>query len=82
MLVLTRKQGEELVIDGKIRVSVVNCGKGRVRLGVDAPSNVNIRRGELEENWVPNCSQKRSTSNQHQVNPTGSATHNPSAKPR
>lgn len=55
MLVLTRKQGESLYIDGTIKV-VVHAIKGnQVRIGVDAPPNVKIYREEiylqiLEEN--------------------------------
>ena len=44
MLVLTRKVGEELIINGDIRVSVVRVCGNRVRLGIQAPSDVCIRR--------------------------------------
>jgi carbon storage regulator len=44
MLVLTRKVGEELVIDGEIRVSVVRIQGNRVRIGIQAPADVIIRR--------------------------------------
>ena len=43
MLVLTRKLGERLVI-GEVVVQVV--GGGRVRIGVQAPRGVPIRREE------------------------------------
>lgn len=48
MLVLTRKVGEELVIDGDIRITITEIQNGRVRVGVTAPKNVHILRGELE----------------------------------
>ncbi len=44
MLVLTRKVGEELIIDGEIRVSIVRVRGNRVRLGIQAPLDVSIRR--------------------------------------
>lgn len=48
MLVLTRKIGEEIVInDGEIRISVVQIRGNRVRLAIDAPQSVLIRRQEL-----------------------------------
>ncbi len=47
MLVLTRKLNETIVIDGNIRVQVLEVRGGRVRLGIEAPAEVNIRRGEL-----------------------------------
>ncbi len=47
MLVLTRKVGEKLVIGDTIVVSVVEVGRGSVRLGVEAPQNVSIFRFEV-----------------------------------
>ena len=44
MLVLSRKVGEEIVIDGEIRVSIVRVRGNRVRLGIQAPADVSIRR--------------------------------------
>ena len=49
MLVLTRKVGELIVIGGNIRVSVTAIEKGRVRIGIEAPRDVNIVREELLE---------------------------------
>jgi carbon storage regulator len=49
MLVLTRKEGENLVINGDVIVTVVSCGNGRVRLGVKAPQHVSVDRGEIHE---------------------------------
>jgi len=47
MLVLTRKQNEKIRIGDSIVITVVRMkGKG-VRLGIEAPSDVNILRGEL-----------------------------------
>ena len=47
MLVLTRKQGEHIEIDGCIEVTVLSVEGRRVRLGIQAPAEVAIRRGEL-----------------------------------
>lgn len=47
MLVLTRKRGEEILIDNRIVVSVIAVQGNRVRLGIRAPSDVSVRRGEL-----------------------------------
>ncbi len=47
MLVLTRKCGEEILIDGTVRISVVQCKNGRVRLGIDAPRDVKVVRSEI-----------------------------------
>lgn len=47
MLVLSRKEGEELVIDGGIRVKIVRSRGNRVVIGVEAPMEVSIQRAEL-----------------------------------
>jgi len=49
MLVLSRKSGEQVVIDGGIVVTVTEVIGGRVKLGIDAPKHVVIMRGELVE---------------------------------
>jgi carbon storage regulator len=47
MLVLSRKPGEEVVIGGNIRLTVLACRGNQVRLGITAPSDVSIQREEL-----------------------------------
>jgi carbon storage regulator len=49
MLVLGRKPGEYIVIDGKIIVKVVKSEKGDLRLAIEAPKNIEILRGEVYE---------------------------------
>ena len=49
MLVLTRSIGEEIVIDGKIRVMVVEVKGDKVRLGTSAPPSVTVDRSEVHE---------------------------------
>ena len=49
MLVLSRKVGEQLVIDGNITVEVVRIRGNRITLGIVAPSDVKILRGELNQ---------------------------------
>jgi len=47
MLVLSRKVGEKLVIGDNITVVVSRVAGNRVTLGIEAPSDVRIVRGEL-----------------------------------
>jgi carbon storage regulator len=47
MLVLSRKQGEQVVIAGDIRLTVVAVRGKQVRLGITAPPDVPIQREEL-----------------------------------
>ncbi len=47
MLVLTRKAGESIVIDGNITLTVVQIAPGRVKIGIQAPKDVSIDRSEV-----------------------------------
>ena len=49
MLVLTRKVGERIQIGNDITVVVTKTAGNRVTLGIEAPKNIRIVRGELEE---------------------------------
>lgn len=49
MLVLTRRPGEQIVIAGNIKLTVVSIGPGRVKIGIEAPSDVRIDRQEIFE---------------------------------
>ncbi len=56
MLVLTRKLMERLFIGDDICVTVVRLEGGQVRLGIDAPRDVSVVRGELvPERPAPRC---------------------------
>ena len=48
MLVLSRAPGQSVVLDGRIVVTVLPSRPGVVRLGIEAPDGVHVRRGELE----------------------------------
>ena len=47
MLVLTRKTGQEIIIDGDIRVTVVALTDGRVKIGISAPPHIKVDRAEV-----------------------------------
>ena len=47
MLVLTRKLGESIAIDDRIRITVVALKGNQVKLGIDAPSDTKIYREEI-----------------------------------
>ncbi|MBX3439664.1 MAG: carbon storage regulator [Planctomycetaceae bacterium] len=47
MLVLSRKPGERIMIGDEIAITIVRIGPNAVRLGIDAPRDMNIVREEL-----------------------------------
>lgn len=49
MLVLSRKQDEEIVINGDIVIKVVDIRGDKVRLGITAPVEVPVYRREVAE---------------------------------
>jgi carbon storage regulator len=48
MLVLSRKQGEQIRIGDNIVITVQRLSGNRVSLGIEAPADCKIMRGELE----------------------------------
>lgn len=47
MLVVTRKQGESIVVGDGIEIHVVSVGRTGVRIGVTAPRDVPVHRREV-----------------------------------
>jgi carbon storage regulator len=48
VLVLSRRVGEQLIIgDGQITITVLAVSGGTVRLGIEAPRDVAVNRGEI-----------------------------------
>ena len=48
MLVLTRKIDEQIVIGDNIKITVIKVRNNQVRIGISAPRDVRVLRGELE----------------------------------
>jgi carbon storage regulator len=53
MLVLSRRQSQRIQLGESIVVTVVRVNGDRVRLGIQAPANVRVLRGELEPRNPP-----------------------------
>lgn len=52
MLILTRKIDEEIIIDSDIKIKVISISENNIKLGITAPPNVEILRGEIYERVV------------------------------
>ena len=49
MLVLTRKTGQSLYIDNNIVITITRIEGNRVKVGIEAPMECSIVRGELKQ---------------------------------
>lgn len=48
MLVLSRKEQERILIGDSIEIVICHISPGQVRIGIEAPLDISIVRGELE----------------------------------
>ncbi len=47
MLVISRRPGEKIFLGREIQITILEIKEGNVRLGIEAPPEVKILRGEL-----------------------------------
>jgi carbon storage regulator len=47
VLILNRRQGEAIIIEGGIRIVVLSSDRRGARIGIEAPTSINIQREEL-----------------------------------
>lgn len=46
MLVVARKEGESLMVGDEIVITIVETRPGSVRVGIDAPSTIGVKRSQ------------------------------------
>ncbi|MCT4509060.1 MAG: carbon storage regulator CsrA [Tepidibacter sp.] len=49
MLILGRKMDESIIINENIEIKVIGISEGKVKIGIDAPKEVEILRKEVKE---------------------------------
>lgn len=49
MLILSRKLNEEIVINSDVKIKIISITENQVKLGIEAPGDVKILRGEIYE---------------------------------
>ena len=59
MLVLSRKRGEKIRISNTITITVVEVKGDKVRIGIDAPENIEVHREEIYDKVVKARSAKK-----------------------
>lgn len=47
MLVVSRKQGESIIIGENIELKILEISEGSVRIGIEAPKSIRVLRKEL-----------------------------------
>jgi len=69
MLVLSRKESEKIMLGDSIVLTIVRVTGDRVRLGIEAPSDMLILRKELDpsDHVQPRVSNKQPDSDQKKV---------------
>ncbi len=72
MLVLSRKVGEQIVIDEQVVITIVEIRGDKVRLGVEAPMEKPVHRGEVYD-----AIRRSEESDQQAANPSGSEEDSP-----
>jgi carbon storage regulator len=49
MLIISRKQGESVIINDEIEITILDIHRDKIRIGIEAPKSVKILRKELFE---------------------------------
>ncbi len=47
MLILSRRRGESIVIGDNIEVTIIDIGRGNVRIGVTSPVQIPVHKREI-----------------------------------
>lgn len=53
MLVLSRKAGGKIFVGENITITVVEVVRGKVRIGIEAPSTIRIMRDDAQKDYMP-----------------------------
>lgn len=64
MLVLSRKPGERIFIGDQVAVTIVRIGPNTVKLGIEAPREMNIVREELCAGSLPLAQSSQAATNE------------------
>ncbi len=67
MLVLTRKNGEEIIIgQGLVSFKILDATKGQVKIGISAASSISIHRKEILDKIAPGLNKNLISNKEYQ----------------
>ena len=52
-MVLSRKPGTQVLVDGKVRITILEIRGGQVKIGIEAPASVRVVRDEARGASTP-----------------------------
>jgi carbon storage regulator len=55
MMVMRRREGEKILIGDNIVIHITHIGRNRVKVGIEAPRNINVVAEEVERVRVENA---------------------------
>lgn len=61
MLVLSRKRDEQIIVGDNIKIKVLQIRGNTVRIGIEAPGEVSVMRGELVKQEAPRTDEQSLT---------------------
>ena len=62
MLILTRKKDESIIINGNIEIQIIAIEDGKVKIGINAPKDVEIHRSEVFDKILASNKEAANTS--------------------
>lgn len=70
MLILTRKVNEEIILNSNIRVKIISIADNQIKIGIEAPNDIEIFRGELYEKVKQTAIEASKLSNEKTIDVT------------
>jgi len=80
MLILSRKSGESIVIDGRIKLTIIRVEGEAVKVGIEAPAEVPVHRQEVYDEIQRSNQQAITRTRVSLPKVAGSARHRSTAK--